>query len=346
MTKQYTAATIGCGSIAQHLHLPGYNKRAEIGRLIGVDPVPERLAEVQEQFNIAATYADYREMLAQEKPDFVSVCSPNVFHAEHAIAALEAGANLLLEKPMTLTMVEAQAVAAAAAKAGTKVMIGFSHRLQRGNQRVKALLAEGAIGEPFMIRVRFAHNGPFPGWAKSDWFYDPKLAGGGALLDMGIHGIDLCQWFLGPITSVTAQMGTLRKDITVDDNAVLAFEFGSRALGYIEVGWTSGSGFCGFEIYGDNGTIVNDYFGTGLRVCTGKVSPDHNVAVEFNWVVEDDAPTTGGWEIEIDHFLDTVLAGNDFDSGLTAGMTALEVALCAVEAAKTGQRRALAGVAQ
>jgi len=209
--SSYTAAVIGCGSIAQHLHLPGYAKRKEITRIIGVDPEPARLAEIQANFPIAAVYADYREMFAHEHPDFVSVCTPNVFHAEQAIAALQSGAALLLEKPMTLTLEEAHAVAMTAQQVGKPVMIGFSHRFYRGNQRVKALLQEGAIGEPFMMRVRFAHSGPFPGWAKSDWFYDPKRAGGGALLDMGIHAIDLCQWLIGPITSVAAQMGTLRR---------------------------------------------------------------------------------------------------------------------------------------
>ncbi len=108
------------------------------------------------------------------------MCSPNLYHAEHALAALHAGAHLLLEKPMTMTMPEAFAVREAAKQAGTRVMIGFSHRLYGSNLQVKEVIEKGEIGEPFMIRVRFAHGGPFPGWAKSDWFYDPAIAGGGA----------------------------------------------------------------------------------------------------------------------------------------------------------------------
>ena len=253
------------------------------------------MEEIREKFNIAATYADYRELFAHEKPDFVSICSPNFFHAEHAIAALEAGATVLLEKPMSLTLAEGHAVKMASEKAGKQVMIGFSHRMYRGNQKVKDIITQGLIGEPFMIRVRFAHMGPFPGWAKSDWFYDPKLAGGGALLDMGIHAIDLCQWLIGPIHSVSALMGTLRKDITVDDNAVLALEFGGRAFGYIEVGWTSHAGFTGLEIYGDKGTLINNY--EQLRVCTGNASPDHDASSDFTWMspTKRRAPVAGRW---------------------------------------------------
>jgi predicted dehydrogenase len=337
MSAPFTVATIGCGAIAQALHLPGYHKRADVGRIVGVDPDPARLSEVTDRFRMAATYADYRDMLAHERPDFVSVCTPNALHAEHAIAALEAGAHLLLEKPMALTLDEAQAITAAAAQAGKQVMIGFSHRLYRGNQTIKRLLDAGAIGEPFMIRVRFAHMGPFPGWAKSDWFYDPQMAGGGALLDMGIHAIDLCQWLLGPIASVAAQMATLRKPIAVDDNAVLALAFAGRALGYIEVGWTSGPGFLGLEIYGDNGSIIHDY-AHGLRVCTGKATPDAAAPPDFTWELLDDASTTGGWSVEIDHFMDTILAGQAFAMDPHAGIASLAVALAAMESARSGQR--------
>ena len=314
MKTQYTAACIGCGSIAQHLHLPGYAGRKEITRLIAVDPVPERLAEASEKFPIAATYADYREMLAQETPDFVSVCTPNKFHAEQAIAALNAGAHLLLEKPMTMTMPEAYAVRDAARQAGRKVMIGFSHRLYASNKQVKEVIEKGDIGEPFMIRVRFAHGGPFPGWAKGDWFYNRELAGGGAIFDMGIHAIDLCHWLVGMTTTVSAETATLRKPIALDDNAVMTMRFGPRAMGYIEVGWTSGPGFLGVEIYGDDGTIINDYAGP-VRVCTGLSSPDHNVGNVTTWRELAPLPMPGAWEYEMDYFVETILAGGDFPWG-------------------------------
>ena len=340
MPKSFTAAVIGCGSIAQHLHLPGYAKRGDISRLVGVDPVAERRAEVEEKFSLAATYSDYREMFAHERPDFVSVCTPNVFHAEHALAALQAGAHLLLEKPMTLTLAEAQAVSVAATAAGKQVMIGFSHRLRRSNQAIKQLLQDGAIGEPFMIRIRFAHGGPFPGWAKSDWFYQPELAGGGALFDMGIHAIDLCEWLIGPITSVIAVMGTLRKPIALDDNAVMALEFGARAMGYIEVGWTSGPGFLGLEIYGDAGSIINDY-DAPLRLCRGISSPDMQAGPAYSW---EEVPVSVGpetWEVEINYFLDAILAGQPIEMGLDAGIASLAVALAAMDSARNGCKRKL-----
>ncbi len=341
MSSKFTVACIGCGSIAQHLHLPGYAGRDDVSRIVVADPVAERRDEVQEKFPIAAAYTDYRDLFAKEKPDFVSVCSPNRYHAEHALATLEAGAHLLLEKPMTMTMAEAYAVRDAAGKAGSKVMIGFSHRLYGSNLQVKEVIESGEIGEPFMIRARFAHGGPFPGWAKSDWFYDPQIAGGGALFDMGIHAIDLCHWLVGMSTSVSAETATLRKPIALDDNALLTMKLGPCALGYIEVGWTSGPGFLGVEIYGDDGSIINDYSGP-VRICTGLSSPDHNVGNVSTWRELTPRKMPGAWEYEIDYFMDTVLSESDFPINIDAGINALAVALAAMESAKTGQRQEIA----
>lgn len=340
MSKKYTVATIGAGAIAQGLHLPGYNKREDVDRIVIADPIPERIEEAKSQFRIAEAYSNYADMLAAETPDFVSVCSPNKFHAEHAIAALNAGAHLLLEKPMTLTLQEADAVKAAQDKSGKKVMIGFSHRLIHSNKKIKSLLEAGEVGDPFMMRVRFAHGGPFPGWAKTDWFYDPEVAGGGALLDMGIHAIDLCQWMMGPVVAVSAVMKTLRKDIKLDDNAILTLEFANKALAYIEVGWTSGPGFTGLEIYADNGTVINNY-SEPLRVCVGKSSPDWKAAPEFKWRTIRRNPNPESWAIEIDYFMDTILKGNDFPIGIAQGKSAVAVALAAIESAKSGKRQVL-----
>lgn len=339
MAKKLTVAVIGCGAIAQGLHLPGYSRCKDIKRLIAVDVDPVRFKDLEGKFPIAATYTDRKEMLKKENPDIVSVCTPNCFHAEIALDALEAGANVLLEKPMTKTMDQARNVLAVAEKTGGKVMIGFTHRFHSRNGKVKELLQQNVIGDPFMIRVRFAHTGPFPGWAKSDWFYNPEMAGGGALLDMGIHAIDICQWMMGPITSVASQMGTLRKNISVDDNALLALTFGDRAMGYIEVGWTSPAGFCGFEIMGDNGAIINDYT-SSLRVGHGRISPEHDSVSNLTWEEIDSCASDGGAR-EMEYFLNTIQQGETPEPGLHAGYTALEVALAAIDSAKTGQRAEL-----
>ena len=248
------------------------------------DPVRARRNEARRICDRMRTYEDYREMLEAEQLDVISVASPNKFHAEHAIAALEHGAHVLLEKPPALSMKAIAEIKTAVKRSGRKLIVGFTHRFARGNQRIHQLLADGAIGPPFMIRIRLAHLGPYPGWAKSDWFYSPTLAGGGALLDMGIHAIDQAIWQLGPVKSVQAMARTLRKSIKVEDNAVLLLEFArGKAMGYIEVGWTSPSGFCGIEIMGDKGSIVED--------CAGELNaslPIPNISVSMTSLIKHD----------------------------------------------------------
>jgi len=346
MAMTWKAGVIGCGSIAQYMHLPGYAKCPGISLVAACDPVAARRREARAFAEGLRTYADYRRMLASEHLDVVSVSSPNCFHAEHAIAALEAGAHVLLEKPAALNMKEIADIRRAVRRSGRKLIVGFSHRFRKGNLIIQKLLRDGAIGEPFMIRVRFAHAGPYPGWAKSNWFYRPRLAGGGAMLDMGIHAIDLALWHIGPVRSVQATARTLRKKIPVDDNAVLLLEFANRrALGYIEVGWTSPSGFNGLEIIGDEGAIVQDYTPPGTVTLTvGRISPDtQSKARPASRVVERNA-CAGGWDTEVADSVRAFRRGTDLGAGIDAGGAALAVALAAYESSRTGRRVNVASV--
>lgn len=333
--KRYRVAVIGAGAIAQACHLPGYAKDERVELAAFADPEPARHKEMAKLYGHMKGYAHYADMLAKEKPDVVSVCAPNKFHAEAVIAALEAGCHVLCEKPMATTLKEADAMAAAAKAARRKLMVGYTHRLFTGPKRCKELLHEKALGKPFMIRVRFAHGGPYPGWAKSDWFYNRDMAAGGAMLDMGIHAIDLCLWLFGPVVSVTAKAATIVKKIAVDDNAVLLLEFKNGALGYIEVGWTSKPGFSGLEIYGTEASLVCDYV-RGLQMFGGKASAACKNTND--WRLLEKNPTEGGWASEVGHWMDVVTGAEKLAMDAKAGRDALEVALAAYKSSSTGKR--------
>ncbi|MFP4192804.1 MAG: Gfo/Idh/MocA family protein [Candidatus Hydrogenedentota bacterium] len=337
--KSYRAGVIGAGAIAQTCHMPGYDALDNVEFAAFADPAKARHKEITERYRNARGYTDYKAMLANEALDAVSVCSPNVFHAEQTIAAFEAGCHVLCEKPMAVTLDEAGAMLAAGAKAKRKLMIAFTNRLTEGPLACKQLLKDKAIGKPFMIRVRFAHGGPSPGWAKSHWFYNPELSAGGALFDMGIHAIDLCNWLIGPIRSVSGLTATLVKDIEVEDNALVQLEFKNKALGYIEVGWTSRPGFVGFEIYGPDGSIICDY-DRGLTLCGGTLTAGQDGEPE--WTTLDRNPTKGGWDVQIKHWLDVIEGREKLTMDGQAGRAALEAALAAYESSKTGQRITLA----
>ena len=339
MAKKLRAGVIACGSIAQAMHLPGYAKCPGVELVAACDTVRKRLTEAKKIKGDLRTYADHRKMLKAEELDIVSVCSPNKFHAAHAIAALEHGAHVLLEKPAALSMKEIAKMKAAVRKSRKKLIVGFSHRFMRGNRKINKMITDGVIGQPYMIRFRLAHAGPYPGWAKDDWFYSPTLAGGGAMLDMGIHAIDQCLWHLGPIKSVQAMARTLRKKIKVDDNALILMEFArTKALGYIEIGWTSPAGFNGVEIMGDKGCIVQDYAAGGCtKVTIGKVTPDMSSAAQLKTRIVDKEPGHGGWATEIAECVKALKRNDDLGIGIDAGGAALAVALAAFQSSKTGK---------
>ena len=335
--KKFKVGVIGAGAIAQALHIPGYvaAKNCELTAI--ADPLERCLEQVKQRgWNFARTYSNYREMLAKENLDVVSICTPNAFHKEMAIACIEKGVITLLEKPIAISMKEAWEIDRAAKKHRARVMVGFSHRFNEHCQRVKQAVDKGEIGKPYMIRIRFAHNGPWPGWARSDWFYNPKLAGGGALLDMGIHALDLAQWFLGPVTAVQAKVATLRKKIKVDDNAVCLLEFGKKCLGYIEVGWSSPSGFVGVELMGDNGSIVVDYAADKSTMTTGVVKPSGERQQTTKVLLE--KSKIGSWTGEMIYFTSLLNSKKSFTPGLKDGILALKAAMAAQESSKTGRR--------
>ena len=333
--KKYRVAVIGAGAIAQGCHLPGLKKLPNVELVSFAEPAKARHKEMAQLFPGMKGYTTFKEMLSKEQLDVVSVCTSNKAHAPATIAALKAGCHVLCEKPMATTLNEADRMIETAKETRKKLMIGFTHRLMTGPKKCKELIRKKEIGKPFMIRVRFAHGGPYPGWAKDPRsFYDPKIAAGGAMLDMGIHAIDLCLWMFGPARSVMAKSKTLFKKIEVDDNAVLIIEFQSGALGYIEVGWTSKPGFSGAEIYGSNGSLICDY-GKGLTLCGGKASAGKDSTT--TWTILDKKPTQGGWNSEMGYWMDIVAGKQRLEMDGQAGRAALEVALAAYKSSKTGR---------
>ena len=336
--KKFRVGVIGGGAIAQACHIPGFAAAKNCELVALADPDPKIRKMVSEKWTFARQYSDHASMLAAEELDVVSIGTPNVFHKPIAIDCMKKGIPaMLLEKPIAISLAEGKAIADAAKKYGTRVMVGFSHRFNAYAQSAKAALDKGLIGKPYMIRVRFAHTGPFPGWAKTDWFYNPKLSGGGAMLDMAIHGFDLVQYYLGPVTAVMAKAATLRKKIKVDDNNVTLLEFGNKALGYVETGWTSPSGYCGVEIMGDNGCIYVDYNSkvtmvVGARTADGKFEEKTSVLCD---------KMNRAWDGEMAYFTSQLGKRSKFCVGLPEGRAALKVALGAFKSSQTGRRVAI-----
>ncbi len=336
-----SVGVIGTGSIG-NVHLTGYAAASRDVQITAIcDINQKRLNEMGEKFGVAPEhrYKDYQVMLESETLDAVSVCLPNKFHYEAAAAVVSRKINLLLEKPVVLTFDEARKMRRLLADNPVKFMVAFSHRFFYANSAAKKLLRKGVIGKPYSIRIRYAHTGPYPGWAQGDWFYKKAIAGGGAMLDMGIHAIDMAQDLIGPIQSVQAEVRTLRKKIQVDDNAIMLVDFGKEAacLGTLEVGWTSPAGYTGIDIYGDNGSIRLPLGGQGI-VIRGKLSPDGTQTI-----IEEEIKNDKGsdhWPVQMDQWVRHLRDKKTVIDlpGWYEGESALAVALAAGESSKTGRR--------
>jgi predicted dehydrogenase len=212
------------------------------------------LAALAGRFGIPRTTTDWRELAADPELDAVVIGTPNALHAEQAVAFLEAGKHVLVEKPMARTVAECDRMLAAAGGSPAWLMVAHCWRFHPDVLALRARVAAGELGEVVKTRSYGVHAH----WGPSGWFTDPELAGGGALLDMGVHAIDTTRFLLGdPLPAqVCATVATRYGDYPVDDDAVLLVRWSDATSSIIEAGWWQphlGGLEADTELYGTGG---------------------------------------------------------------------------------------------
>lgn len=271
--KQWRVGIIGVGAIGTSGHLPGYrNAGAEVVAV--TDVAKGRAAKVAKEQGIAACYEDYREMLANELLDVVSVCTPNALHAQMTIDALKAGAHVLCEKPMALTLAEAHSMIETAKTEGKGLSVAHTLRHRPENERIHELAASGELGDIYHVKVSYLRRSGIPGYGS--WFTNNDLAGGGAMMDIGCHMLDLGLWFMGhprPVSVLAATyapLGTQAKGLgswgadhldpparfDVDDFATAFVRFEGGATLTVEACWAChGSEGNKIQVFGTEGGV-------------------------------------------------------------------------------------------
>lgn len=252
----FKAALVGCGNIGPH-HAKCYRSTRQIQLAAVVDVVAEKAERLAREHGVP-WFTDYRKVLRRKDIDFIDVCVPSGLHADIAIAAARAGKHCICEKPLDVTPQRCDRVIKAFAASGTVYGGIFQHRFADDCQRLKAAIDAGRLG-----RITLATcSTP---WWRSQEYYDSgdwrgtwRLDGGGALMNQGVHAIDLMLWLCGPIKSVFARTALLAHErIEVEDVAVATVEFQSGALGVIQ-GTTAA--FPGtsvrHEVMGTAGTVI------------------------------------------------------------------------------------------
>jgi predicted dehydrogenase len=244
--KKLRMGVIGVGMGSGHI--AGYQKdgRAEVAAVCDINE--PRLKAAAERLHIPADrlYLDAAEMFAKADLDGVSIAVPNKFHAPLTLAAIKAGCHVLCEKPMAMTVKEAQTMLAAAKKARKNLMINFSYRFLDMSQALKQQVESGAIGDIYFGRTVWHRRRGIPGFG--GWFTNKELAGGGPLIDLGVHRVDLALWLMdypepvavsGSCYNVIAKelAKRARKTYTVEDLACGLVKFANGATLIVEASW-------------------------------------------------------------------------------------------------------------
>ncbi len=261
---------IGCGGIADRRTIPGM-MLADNAELVAVMDANGEVAEkVREKYNAKYAFDNYEELLAIDEIDAVYIASPVFCHKEQAFAAAKAKKHILLEKPMALTVAESQEIADFCKKEGVKLGVGLMMRFHSYHQAMKQIIAEGKLGDVVSMRGQLTCWYPD---IPNNWRQNKALSGGGALMDMGIHCIDLLQYITGlKATEVTGFAGTQTFSYNADDSAAIVMKMENGALAMVDANFNipDAAAKCKLEIYGTKGSIMAE--GTVSQVEGGDVS--------------------------------------------------------------------------
>ncbi|NQT61050.1 MAG: Gfo/Idh/MocA family oxidoreductase [Bacteroidetes bacterium] len=294
-------------------------------------------------------YEKLEDVLSQASIGAVAICAENSFHQELTVRAAEAGKDILCEKPTAVSLEQCDTMIEAVEKSGARYMQAFPMRVDPGNDYIKTLLDKGEIG-----RVRTVCKRHGIGWAASDfsedlvWFADADLSGGGALLDEGIHAADFLIWMFGKPKSVRAVIDVSNPRMIVEDNAMAIYEMDNGIKAVLETSWTYQAATNTTEIYGENGTIIQQF----NDCASTSIEKESNFPIRvFNKRNQIPAwrfpriPSTfmQAHELVAKRFVSDLVTGNPFPSTIYNGRDALEMILATYQAAKENRTVYLKG---
>lgn len=253
-------ALLGTGFIA-NIHAESYARFVHDAEVVAVYGRDKAHAEAfAAAHGIPAAYGDIDELLAAEQVDVVDICLPNYLHHEACMKAAGANKHVIIEKPLALTLEQADEMIEACRSRNLKLMYAEELCFAPKYERVRALVEAGAVGDVYMLKQAEKHSGPH-----SRWFYQKETAGGGVMMDMGCHALAWFRWMNknNPVKSVYADMKTvLHKETTdCDDNTVTLVEFENGVTCIAEDSWAKHGGMDDrIEVYGTKGVSYADLF--------------------------------------------------------------------------------------
>jgi myo-inositol 2-dehydrogenase / D-chiro-inositol 1-dehydrogenase len=341
--RRTPVALLGAGFIAE-IHAESYQRFVPDAELVAVYSRTEEHARAfAARHGIPRWFTDVDKAIGESGSEVVDLCLPNHLHASITIAAARAGKHVVIEKPLCLTLDEADAMIAACQEHGRKLMYAEELCFAPKYERVRDLAREGALGTIYYMRQCEKHSGPH-----SNWFYDINQSGGGALMDMGCHGIGWFRWLLGKPRAVSVyahmQRGLIHAHRTqCEENSVCIVEFEGGAIGIAENSWAKLGGMEDrIEVCGTGGVMYADLFQGNSALTYSEKG--------YGYAMEKAGSTQGwtftmfeeafnqGYPHELKHFIDCVRNDTQPVSTGEDGRAVLEVMNAAYHSAGTGQK--------
>lgn len=332
---------IGGGGIAQGVHIANYKKHSEV-ELVAIADVNEGIVKKNiEDHGFKHGFSDFNEMLEKVELDAVSICTPNKFHAEATIAALKAGCHVMCEKPPAMTAAEAKAMESAAIESGKILTYGFMYRYTSQAQILKRFIDAGELGNIYAGKITAMRRSGIPGWGV---FTNKELQGGGPLIDIGVHMLDLGLYLMGypkpkQVMGVTyRELGTRPgtsiwapwdyKNYSVEDMAMAMIQFENGATLHLETSFIvhTKEGEMNVRLHGTEGGcsyspvgIFQDKHGTLVDI-----TPAH-------------IPERNGHQAEIEAFVHAILGKGEVLSHASEGVIVQQIIESIYRSAETGQ---------
>jgi predicted dehydrogenase len=319
---QLLFAIIGCGVI-------GRKRASALGQIPGLalgyacDLDAAHAADLARLAPGCKSTTDLNTVLADPGVHAVIVSTLNASLAPITLAAVRAGKHVLVEKPGALHSSQLREIRDNAAQSGVRVRLGCNHRFHPALQKARELIDTGALGPLMFLRARYGHGGR-KGYDR-EWRADPKLSGGGELIDQGVHLIDLAGWFLGDFATIEGHAATYFWDMKVDDNAFLSLRTPTGQTAWLHVSCTEWKNLFSFEIYGRNAKLAIDGLGGSYgveRLTYYKMPPQMGPPETTFWEYpgNDDS-----WGSETRAFIDDIRLGREPVPGLREGIRMLEI---------------------
>lgn len=339
---------IGTGNIS-HCHIGGYKALPDLCEVVAVCDIDEEKVKAYAAANgVARYYTDYNEMLAKEKLDAVSVCTWNAAHKGATIAALKSGANVICEKPMAMNAAEALEMQKTAEECGKLLMIAFVRRFGNDADILKKFIDAGSLGDIYYAKATYLRRNGCPG----GWFGDKKYSGGGPLIDLGVHVIDLVRYLAGspkPVSVYGVTYNNLGMNRATGGQSYVSSTKGSQFVYDVE-------DFATAFVRFDNGLtlLVEASFNLNIKNDTGnielfgtkagaKIDPQIEFFSDMNGMLVDIKPHgdtalsfNGLFNREIVHFVDCVRNGTPCRSKAEDGVVLMKILDAIYKSAETG----------